>query len=199
MSMRPNLYEMIGVDVAKIEKGEEWLREFQKTQLEKDFLILAENALYLADDDVEFIEEYIVSCEKLSVQDMFQLFSRNGQLIAGVLPIYDMKQHQLYGHDLLYSLLETSLLPNEPQIHVLPYTDFSAYIGKTKEELKETRLSLKEKQAIVHYEGQWGRKYEHHSLDWFDRELEFTYHFFRDNGLLVDKKDIQRYLVFEWN
>lgn len=199
MGVRPNLYVLIGVDVNNVQKGEEWVQDFQRKHDEDDFLSIVKPALLSCELDPSIASDVMDTIKDRTFNQMFHVLKREGQCIAGVLPIIQSDESQLYDHDLVYALLEAGILKDEVTTISLPFKDYELYIGKTKEEMKDSKLTLHEKRELLQYSGKWGRKYTYHSLDWLDEELELAYTFFVQSGLTIQRKDIQRYVVFEWN
>lgn len=197
MGVRPKVYHMIGINTDLLPNSLEIFKDFYNKHHEDDFVDIARTLLYKIDEK-DFIDEYIdKELHKFYTFDILHEFNRE-QRVIGILPVFHLSESSLYAHDLLYSMIEANLIEDKPTAIKIPYRDLSPYIGLNVEELRKSDLEILKRREVLYYNGSWGREYPNHSIDWYDDDLEFAYLYFKNMGIDLEQKDLDRYIVFEW-
>lgn len=201
MSMvKPMLAEIIAFDVNAVKNAKEWVHTFCERYDEVEFLKYARPFFESVEEDKAFLDEFFE--EEIEGKETFELtrsFPENGDLeLFGLYPMFHLEESSLHGHDLLYAALESGLLPDETKALKIPYTDYSYLIGADRETVIQEVKHLQKRRDILSYKGKWCRDYSNHPLYWFDQDLEFAFQFFTQQGLPITRKDLNRYVLFEW-
>jgi len=189
MSVRPTLETIIGISPTAEQK--ELFKTFSE---ENAFESVAE---LLKDDpllsqDVEFpipVHKLLMTLEEVCNDP------QKGNVI-GFRPFHHEEEAFLHDHLLVWSLLESGVLPEEGFEKKIPYMDYGHAIGASVEELLELPLSIR--MEMKHYEGKWARKYFHSPLNYFDEELRVSLALFKRMGIELEPKQIERWVILSW-
>jgi len=191
MGNRPRLFQMIGIN-----------RTQQKEMDERNYLEATKD-LYLQIYGNELLANKVMEpLKNLQLCDVIITLEHDDTSVFGMLPATKIRQSKLYAHELIYTMFEAKMLEQKTQVIKLDYLDISSLVEKDEMEIAEaTDYEIVEKheaEEIQHYKGNWARKYENHSVHFFDRDLEFAYLLFKKMGIDVERKDINRYLVLDF-
>lgn len=193
MGIRPSIKHMIGIEgLSKEEKVnfEELYAKFYEDSIAEKMLPLVSDE----DDEKEFVAEIIG--EKM-VGDVLVNSRYEDLNFVGILPIYHLAEAELYHHQLIWSMIEAGLIEMKPTLTKIPYEDVSGYLEKSYEETKRD-LGLSKAVELKRYQGQWGRRYKHNTIEAYDADLTLAQAFFASLGIQVEKDRIQRYIFMEW-
>lgn len=193
MGIRPSIKQVIGIEgLSKDEKAnfEELYAKFYEDSIAEKILPLVSDE----DDEKEFVGEIIG--EKM-VGDILVNSRYEDLNFVGIVPIYHLAEAELYNHQLIWSMIEAGLIEMKPTLTRIPFEDVSGYLEKSYEETKRD-LGLSKAVELKRYQGQWGRRYKHNSIEAYDADLTLAQAFFESLGIQVKKDQIQRYIFMEW-
>jgi hypothetical protein len=193
MGIRPSIKHVIGIEgLSKEEKAnfEELYAKFYEDSIAEKILPLVSDE----DDEKEFVAEIIG--EKM-VGDVLVNSRYEDLNFVGIVPIYHLAEAELYNHQLVWSMIEAGLIEMKPTLTRIPFEDVSGYLEKSYEETKRD-LGLSKAVELKRYQGQWGRRYKHNSIEAYDADLTLAEAFFASLGIQVEKDRIQRYIFIEW-
>lgn len=176
MSVRPTLKHIIGTTLN--EKEKKLVRAYSNEHEDDDLKDLLSH---------EFAEG--------KVHDLLVIPERESG-IFGVKPCFHADEALLHDHQAIWSLIEVGIFDSTGFEKKIPYDDYSAFIGASIEVIKTLPLSVR--QEIRYYDGNWGRKYKHSPLYYFDEELDIALELFQKMGVKVERKQLDRYIVLEW-
>jgi hypothetical protein len=193
MSVRPSIKHIIGIE--GLSEDERWkFEELHEISFDDS---LAERILPLIrdeDDEKEFVAEIIGDTILGEVLVVSQYDYLN---FIGIQPIYHLAEAELDNHQLIWSMVEAGLIDMNPSLTKIPYEDVSGYLEKRYEETKRD-LGLSKAVELKRYQGQWGRRYKHNTIESYDADLTLAKAFFASLGIHVEKDQIQRYIFMEW-
>jgi hypothetical protein len=193
MGIRPSIKHVIGIEgLSKEEKAnfEELYAKFYEDSIAEKILPFVSDE----DDEKEFVAEIIG--EKM-VGDVLVNSRYEDLNFVGIVPIYHLAEAELYNHQLVWSMIEAGLIEMKPTLTRIPFEDVSGYLEKSYEETKRD-LGLSKAVELKRYQGQWGRRYKHNSIEAYDADLTLAQSFFASLGIQVEKDQIQRYIFMEW-
>lgn len=168
MSVKPEMKELIGFQID------------EAVLLERSVLVDTENLLRVARD---VVFDLPITAEEMS--DIFddlenflecRIIDDGDMKILTVSLISKGDKSVLYNHNVLYAMSQAGLFPRHKKIIEIPYEESNPTIS----------------------EGKWGRKYEHCNVEEYDSDFEFAFWYFKELGFSVEREQIQRYLVMEW-
>ncbi|WP_442637841.1 hypothetical protein [Rossellomorea marisflavi] len=190
MSVRPTLLNIIGAEVTK--EDMQRFKEFGMEQGEELVAdLLKDSSLLSPSRDFPVLP----SCLQMEWEDIAIHQERAG--IIGFKPAYHLDEASLHDHQLIWSLIEAGILSGEGFHQKIPYEDYSGFIGAPKEELMNLPLSAR--MQMRNYEGEWGRRYKHSPINYFDEEMDIALELFKRIGIELNRSHIQRYVVLEWD
>lgn len=189
MSVRPTLETIIGISPTDEQK--QLFKTFCQDNGHKSISDLLKDDPLLS-EDLEFpiqIHKLLMTLEDVSHNPYHGT-------IVGFRPFYQSEDAFLHDHVLVWSLLESGILPEEGFEKKIPYMDYSYAIGSSHEEFLGLPLSIR--MEMKHYEGVWARKYFHSPLSYFDEELSLTFALFQCMGIKLEKNQIERWVILSW-
>jgi hypothetical protein len=192
MSVRPNLTQVIGCSVNKKENYQTWINDFNCNLWTEEFITYTMDIWKSLEKSQEFLNSYL---KKFVHTELGQVASGYDD-IFGISPVMHFDDSELYGHDLLYAMVEAGVIDKKFSIKI-PYKDFSQCMGKSVEENAES-MGFIEARVFEDYRGDWARQYANHQMYYFDFDFNFAYALLNKFGFSVEKKDLDRYLIFSW-
>lgn len=189
MSVRPTLENVIGM-LATAEQKKVFKEFYEEHAFDSIAELLKDDPLL--SQDVEFpilLHELSMTLEEVCHDEEL------GNVI-GFRPFYQADDSFLHDHPLVWSLLESGLLPREGMEQKIPYVDYKHAIGAPIEELLKLPLSIR--MEMKHYEGNWARKYAHSNLNYFDEELDLSLALFKRMGIELEPNQLERWITLYW-
>lgn len=193
MGVRPSIKHIIGIEGLSKEvkvNFDELYEKFYEDSIAERILPLVNDE----DEEEEFVSEII---GQKMVGDVLVNSRYEDLNFVGILPIYHIAEAELYNHQLIWSMIEAGLIEMKPTLTKIPYEDVSGYLEKSYEETKRD-LGLSKAVELKRYQGQWGRRYKHNTIEAYDADLTLAQAFFASLGIHVEKDQIQRYIFMEW-
>lgn len=193
MGVRPSIKHIIGIEGLSKEvkvNFDELYEKFYEDSIAERILPLVNDE----DEEEEFVAEII---GQKMVGDVLVNSRYEDLNFVGILPIYHLAEAELYNHQLIWSMIEAGLIEMKPTLTKIPYEDVSGYLEKSYEETKRD-LGLSKAVELKRYQGQWGRRYKHNTIEAYDADLTLAQAFFASLGIHVEKDQIQRYIFMEW-
>lgn len=194
MGVRPGIKHLIGVQGLGREtkaKMMEWLEEnFDESIGDSLFPLFVDNI-----HEQDFVRKITGD---LTVGEVFEVARNESIDFIGIKPVYHLQEAQLYDHKVIWTMVETGMLDMTSRLIRVPYEDLSEHLKKSKDEIR-AELSFKDAIALQRYEGEWGRKYKHSNMDYYDADLALAQAYLATvTGIEITKEQIQRYLLIEW-
>lgn len=194
MSVRPSIKHIIGVEGLTEEEMAGFVKMYEDFYEEP----IADSLLpVLGDDEYEkdFVKEIVA--DKV-VGEILELSRSKERSYIGMKPIYHLAESELSDHTVLWSMIEAGVLDVSFQLIQVPYIDLSANLKKSHQENLE-EVGLQRAIELYRYDGEWGRKYKHSELNYFDADLGLAKAYFESLlGFSLKKEQIQRYVLMEW-
>lgn len=194
MGVRPSVKHIIGVKGLSEEEKEGFMKMYEEFYEEP----IADSLLPVVGDDQyekEFVEKIVG--DKM-VGDILELSEYSSLEFIGMKPIYHLQESSLYDNNVIWSMVEAGILDMTARLVQVPYEDLSAYLNTSHEENRAT-LGLQQSIALHRYEGEWGRKYKHSDLNYYDDDLALAKAYLEKlTGVTFKKEQIQRYVLIEW-
>ena len=194
MGVRPGVKHIIGVKGLSDKEKEGFMKMYNDFYEEP----IADSLLPVLGDD-EYEKEFVgrIVDDKM-VGDILQLSEYKSLEFIGMKPIYHLNESSLYDNNVIWSMVEAGILDMTARLVQVPYEDLSAYLNTSHKENMAT-LGLQQAIALHRYEGDWGRKYKHSDLNYYDADLALAKTYLEKlTGVTFKKEQIQRYVLIEW-
>jgi hypothetical protein len=199
VSVRPDFVHVIGFSGNTHSNLEDWYHQFSNHRFEESFWEFSKDIFAeIENSDSDYLEELESRFKDVELGTVVQGYFRGDDIVLGILLPYHFEESRLYGHQIGWSLLESGILPDQNVARKIPYTDYSIHLGKSDKKLLAAG-GLELVNRLKGYQGQWARKYPNSTLWLYDYDFEFAFRFFAKLGFTIERKELDRYMIFEWN